>query len=64
MRLDQRVLVDDDVDKSLGTLDFKNAMEVFDFSDRWIYLGCTTLPPCKKFIIWHILRTVYPMELR
>ena len=63
MRLDQRVL-DDDIDKSLGVLNFKAAMNVFNFEDRWAYLGCTTLPPCKKYTIWHILRSVYPIETR
>jgi len=63
MRLDQRY-IDDDMDDALGTLSFKAAMEVFNFGDRWVYIGCSTLPPCKKYVLWHQLRTIYPIELK
>jgi len=52
MRLDQRY-IDDTMDDALGTLSFKAAMDVFDFADRWVYIGCSTLPPCKMYILWN-----------
>jgi len=47
---------------ALGALDFKNAMHVFDFSLRWVYIGCSTLPPCSKLVYWNVLQTVYPIS--
>jgi len=64
LRLDQTYTGDSDYNDALGNIVFKDAMEVFDFGDRWMYLGCSTLPPCKKFFIWHQIRKVYPMELK
>jgi len=52
------------IDYGLDQLDFVEAMDVFDFNDRWVYLGCDTLPPCTQLIYWNVLRKVYPIELK
>ena len=40
----------------LGKLNFQQAMNVFDINDRWVYIGCSTLPPCNKLVYWNVLR--------
>ena len=39
-------------------------MNNIDFEDRWIYIGCSTLPPCGKVVYWNLLRIVYPFEVK
>ena len=39
-------------------------MSVFDLDDRWIYLGSSTIPPCKELAYWNIPRKVYPIPLK
>lgn len=36
--------------------------DVIDFSDRWIYEGSFTEPPCNPGVYWNVVRTIYPVE--
>jgi len=47
---------------NIGTLSLKDVMGAFDFSKRWVYLGNSSIPPCKKYVYWNVLETVYPIE--
>ena len=33
-------------------------------SERWIYKGSQTIPPCDTFILWNIPRRIYPIQQR
>jgi len=46
----------------IGTLSFKRLMDAFNLRKRWVYLGNSSIPPCKYFVYWNILHTVYPIE--
>lgn len=37
-------------------------MSMLDLSNRWIYDGSFTTPPCKGPVYWNIPRVVYPIE--
>mmetsp|Transcript_25666 Transcript_25666/g.39479 ORF Transcript_25666/g.39479 Transcript_25666/m.39479 type:complete len:155 (+) Transcript_25666:1223-1687(+) len=42
---------------SLGTI-----MGIVDFSNRWVYKGSMTAPPCHQYVIWHVVQKVYPIR--
>jgi len=37
-------------------------MKVLDMSNRWVYHGSVTHPPCKQEVYWNVLQTVYPIK--
>jgi carbonic anhydrase len=39
-------------------------MNNLDYSERWVYKGSNTHPPCNKYVYWNILKTVYPISQR
>jgi len=39
-------------------------MEAVDWSEKWVYKGSSTQPPCKQHVYWQVLRTVYPIKFK
>jgi hypothetical protein len=37
-------------------------MKMIDFSNRWIYKGSDTKPPCAGLVYYNVLSTVYPIS--
>ena len=50
----------DDPVVSLQT--YGDLMEMVDLSNRWVYKGTNTMPPCEKYVYWNVLSTVYPIK--
>lgn len=38
-------------------------MNAVDFTERWLYKGSVTEPPCSQFVYWNVVRKVYPIEI-
>ena len=32
------------------------AMQTLDWSERWVYKGSKTQPPCEQFVYWNVLK--------
>jgi len=37
-------------------------MMMVDYTNRWVYKGSVTTPPCAKYVFWNVLSTVYPIS--
>jgi len=37
-------------------------MNLVDFSNRWVYKGSVTTPPCAEYVYWNVLSTIYPIS--
>uniref|UniRef100_A0A7S3FX27 Alpha-carbonic anhydrase domain-containing protein n=1 Tax=Strombidium rassoulzadegani TaxID=1082188 RepID=A0A7S3FX27_9SPIT len=48
----------------IGTLSFNELMSALNLKRRWAYLGNSSVPPCKKYVYWNVLQTVYPIEAK
>lgn len=43
-------------------ISFGDLMNVLDTTNRWVYTGSLTTPPCSRSIYWNVLRTIYPIK--
>jgi carbonic anhydrase len=41
---------------------FGSFMEMLDLSNRWVYDGSLTTPPCTNKVYWNVLSKVYPIS--
>ena len=41
---------------------FAELMNLIDTSNRWIYKGTLTTPPCTGNVYWNVVRKVYPIK--
>lgn len=41
---------------------FGYMMDHLDWSQRWIYKGSKTIPPCNKYVYWNVIDAIYPIE--
>ena len=41
---------------------YGNLMMMVDMSNRWVYKGSVTTPPCDTYVYWNVLTTVYPIK--
>ena len=39
-------------------------MNIYDFEDRYMYIGSGTRPPCSKYVQRNVVRPVYPIEYK
>lgn len=37
-------------------------MMMIDMENRWAYKGSITTPPCRRFVFWNVLHTIYPIK--
>mmetsp|Transcript_4916 Transcript_4916/g.7364 ORF Transcript_4916/g.7364 Transcript_4916/m.7364 type:complete len:126 (-) Transcript_4916:23-400(-) len=37
-------------------------MRALDWSNRWVYKGSHSSPPCHQFVYWNVLHMVYPVH--
>lgn len=37
-------------------------MNNLDYTERWVYKGSNTQPPCNKYVYWNVLKTIYPIS--
>jgi carbonic anhydrase len=33
-----------------------------DLTNRWVYKGSVTTPPCATMVYWNVLSTIYPIK--
>ncbi len=52
----------DEENPVLEDVEFGKMMDRVDFSHRWMYKGSRTTPPCKRYVIWHVIHKVYPIR--
>jgi carbonic anhydrase len=43
-------------------ISYSDLMELVDFSNRFVYQGSLTTPPCRTLIYRNVLSTVYPIS--
>ena len=43
---------------------YGSLMQMVDMSNRYIYKGSVTTPPCATFVYWNVLSTVYPISAK
>jgi carbonic anhydrase len=43
---------------------YGSLMEMLDTSNRYIYMGSGTTPPCETFVYWNVLSNIYPISPR
>ena len=41
---------------------FGSKMKALHWEKRWAYVGSMTIPPCKQYVYWNVLKTVYPIK--
>lgn len=56
---DLQLSVDDPV---VDTVRFGAMMNTVDFDNRWMYKGSGTAPPCNQFVLWNVIKKVYPVK--
>jgi len=39
-------------------------MNMVDTSNRWVYKGSVTTPPCTQSVYWNVVKQVYPIKKR
>lgn len=58
---DLQLSVDDPV---VDRVRFGTMMNSVDFDNRWMYKGSRTVPPCNQYILWSVIKQVYPVRQR
>ena len=49
-------------DTTPAMINYGELVSVLDTSNRWIYKGTVTTPPCARFVYWNVLNKVYPIK--
>ena len=49
-------------DPIIYRVSFGKLMEKIDLSNRWVYKGTMTTPPCERFAYWNVIDDVYPID--
>jgi hypothetical protein len=49
-------------DPTVNLVSYGKLMMMFDTTDRWVYKGSVTTPPCKTLVYWNVVRKVYPLK--
>jgi len=49
-------------DPIVAEVPYGELMMMVDTSDRWVYKGSVTTPPCDGLVYWNVLRTIYPIK--
>jgi len=44
------------------SLDYNSLMGLVDFSNRWIYKGSLTTPPCHRYVVWNVVNHILPIR--
>ena len=47
---------------TVNLVTYGDLMSMVDFSNRWVYKGSVTTPPCAKKVYWNVLQTIYPIK--
>ena len=43
-------------------LGYGDLMMMVNTTERWVYKGSVTTPPCATSVYWNVLRTIYPIK--
>lgn len=52
----------DDTKWTSTAIPFANMLNLVDWSNRWVYKGSVTTPPCGTGVYWNVLANVYPIK--
>jgi len=55
---------DEDVFTSNAHIPFRNLMNIVDLSNRWVYKGGLTTPPCTRIVFFQVVHRILPMKDR
>jgi len=50
-------------DKVAPFFQIGEALNAVDFSEKWMYKGAISEPPCTEGVYWNIVKKIYPMEI-
>jgi carbonic anhydrase len=52
-----------DIDNpTIQKVSFGRLMNSINMSNRWVYKGSLTRPPCERFVYWNVIDRVYPIR--
>ena len=49
-------------DPTVDKVIFGELMGNIEMSNRWVYKGTLTRPPCERFVYWNVIDTIYPID--
>lgn len=49
-------------DPTVDMVSYGELMMMVDMSERWVYKGSVTTPPCDTFVYWNVVRKIYPLR--
>ena len=41
---------------------YGDLVNMVDKTNRWVYKGSVTTPPCAQKVYWNVLKTIYPIK--
>ena len=47
---------------SVDMVTYGDLMQMVDSTNRWVYKGSVTTPPCATYVYWNVLSTIYPIS--
>ena len=49
-------------DPTVDLVTYGDLHMMVDMTERWVYKGSVTTPPCDTFVYWNVVRKIYPLK--